>query len=287
MRVFVAGATGYIGSAVARSLKARGHQVIGSARNDAAVEKLKAAGVEPIKADLADAPSFGRAARDADAIIQTASTADMNSPKYEPAAAHAVLEAIAGTNKPFILTSGVWVYGKTGGATEASPLNPFMMVAWRPAIEDAVLKAPKIRGVVVRPGIVYGRGGGIPAMFVGGAKQHKRIAIPGDGTSRWSTVHVDDLGELYALALEKAPPGALYNGTSGEVIRTEEIGRALSKRLGVEFALWPLEEARKTMGPFADALALDQVVTSPNALALGWKPSHPSLADELATGSYG
>ncbi len=287
MRIFVAGATGYIGSSVVRSLKARGHHVVGAARNDAAVEKLKAAGVEPVKADLADAESFARAARDADAIIQTASTSDMNAPKYEPAAARAVLEAIAGTTKPFILTGGVWVYGNTAGATEDSPMKPFMMVAWRPSSEDAVLKAPKIRGVVIRPGVVYGRGGGIPAMLVGGAKQHKRVAIPGDGTSRWAPVHVDDLAELYALALEKAPAGAVYNGTSGEIIRTEEIGRAIARRLGVEFALWPLEEARKAMGPFADALALDQVVTSPRALALGWKPTRPSLADELATGSYG
>jgi nucleoside-diphosphate-sugar epimerase len=289
MRVFVAGATGYIGSAVARSLTKRGHHVIGSARNDAAAEKLKAAGVEPVRADLSDAASFGRAARDAEATIQTASTADANSPAYEPAAAKAILEAIAGTTKTFILTSGVWVYGQTGDepATEDTPTRPIPLVGWRTAVEDTVLKAQGIRGIVIRPGVVYGRGGGIPAMWVGSAKGNKKVSVPGDGKARWSTVDVDDLGELYALALEKAPTGAIYNGTSSEVITTEAIGRAIAGRHGAEFGLWPLEEARKAMGLFADALALDQVVQSPKALALGWKPTHPTFADDLATGSYG
>jgi nucleoside-diphosphate-sugar epimerase len=289
MRVFVAGATGYIGSAVARSLKKRGHHVIGSARNDAAAEKLKAAGVEPVRADLADAASFGRAAENAEATIQTASTADANSPVYEPAAAKAILGAITGTTKTFVVTSGIWVYGQTGDetATEETTPRPIPLVGWRLAVEDSVLEASGIRGIVIRPGIVHGRGAGVPAMWVGSAKGNKKVAVPGDGKTRWSVVHVDDLGDLYALALEKAPTGAIYNGTSGEVITTEAVGRAIAKRHGAEFSLWPLEEARKAMGMFADALALDQIVESPRALALGWKPTGVSFADDLATGSYG
>lgn len=289
MRVFVGGATGYIGSAVARSLKARGHHVLGAARNDAAAEKLKAAGIEPVRADLADAASFGRAARSADGVIQTASTADAHSPDYEPKAAQAILDAIAGTEKPFILTSGIWVYGPTGDtpATEATSLRPLPMVAWRPAVEQAVLRAPRNRGIVIRAGVVHGRGGGIPAMFVGSAKTQRKVVIPGDGKTRWSPVHVDDLGELYAMALEKAPAGGIFNATSGEVISTADVSRTVARRHGAEFSLWPLEEARKAMGPFADALALDQIIQSPRALALGWKPSGPTLAEDLATGSYG
>src|SRR5215470_7374499 len=94
MRVFVGGASGYIGSAVARSLKRRGHHVLGSARSDAAAEKLKTAGVEPVRADLSDAQSYGRAARNADAVIQASSTADAHSPDNEPRAASAILAAI-------------------------------------------------------------------------------------------------------------------------------------------------------------------------------------------------
>jgi nucleoside-diphosphate-sugar epimerase len=289
MRVFVGGASGYIGSAVARSLKRRGHHVLGSARSDAAAEKLKAAGVEPVRADLSDAASFGRAARTADAVIQAASTSDAHSPDYEPRAAAAILEAIAGAEKTFIVTSGVWVYGPTGDtpATEETPPRPFSMVSWRPALEQAVLRAAKVRGIVIRPGWVFGRGGGTPGVWVASARTQRKVAVPGDGKSQWSPVHVDDLGELYALALEKAPAGSIYNGTSGEVITTGDVGRTIARRHGAELSLWPLEDARKALGPYADALALDQVVRSPAALALGWRPGAVTLAEDLATGSYG
>jgi nucleoside-diphosphate-sugar epimerase len=290
MRVFVGGATGYIGSAVARSLRKRGHHVLGSARNEAAAQKLKAAGVEPVQADLSDAASFGRAARSAEAVIQVASTADVHSPDYEPKAARAVLEAIAGTEKTFILTSGIWVYGATGDtpATEQTPLHPIPIVAWRPALEQAVLRAPGNRGIVIRPGVVFGRGGGMPATFVAEGKGKRKVSIPGTGKARWSPVHVDDLGELYALALEKAPPAGLYNGTSGEVITLGDIGRTIARRHGAEYVPWPMEEARKVLGAaYAEAIDLDQVIRSPAALALGWKPTAPTLAADLATGSYG
>jgi nucleoside-diphosphate-sugar epimerase len=289
MRVFVGGATGYIGSAITRSLKRRGHQILGSARSDAAAEKLKAAGVEPVKADLSDAASFGRAARGADATIQVASTADAHSPDYEPKAARAVLEAIAGTDKTFILTSGIWVYGATGDtpATEQTPLRPIPIIAWRPAVEQAVLRAPGNRGIVIRPGLVFGHGGGMPAMWVAAAKSQRKVAVPGDGKTRWSPVQVDDLGELYALVLEKAPAGGLYNGTSGEVITLGDIGRTIARRHGAEYLPWPIEEARKALGPaYADAIDLDQVIQSPAARALGWNPTSPTLAVDLATGSY-
>lgn len=289
MRVFVGGASGYIGSAVARSLKRRGHHVLGSARNDAVAEKLSAAGVEPVRADLSDPESFGRAARGAEAVIQAASTSDAHSPDYEPRVAAAVLAAIAGAEKTFILTSGVWVYGSTGDApaTEQTPPHPFSLVAWRPAQEQTVLRAKKTRGVVIRPGWVYGRGGGTPGVWVASAKAQRKVTVTGDGRSRWSTVHVDDLGELYALALEKASAGAILNGTSGEVITTGDAGRIVARRHGAELTFWPLEDARRAMGPYADALAGDQVVRSPASLALGWKPTAGTLAGDLATGSYG
>ena len=289
MRVFVGGASGYIGSAVARSLKKRGHHVVGSARSKAAAERLTAAGVEPVQADLSDPASFGRAARSSDAIIQAASTSDASSGENEPKAAAAVLEAIAGAGKTFILTSGVWVYGSTGDTpvTEETPLRPIPIVAWRPAHEQAVLRAPRTRGIVIRPAWVFGRGGGTPGVWVASAKDQHRVTILGDGKSRWSTVHVDDLAELYALVLEKAPPGAVYNGASTEVVTTGDIGRAITRRHPAELSFWPIVEARRALGAHADGLAIDQIVRSPASIALGWKPSSITLAEDLATGSYG
>ena len=289
MRIFVGGATGYIGAAVARSLIARGHKVVGSARNEKAAEKLREAGVEPVQADLADPESFAKAADDADGVIQTASTMDASSAENEPKVAHAILAAIAGTDKPFILTSGVWVYGATGDkpATEESPLNPFMMVAWRPAVEQAVLKAEKIKGIVIRPGMVYGHAGGVANVFVGQANSIGRVRVPGDGKNRWAVVHVDDLGELYALALEKSPAGGIFNGTSDESISLSQVGRSIAKTAGVPFGAWPIDEARKELGPFADALALDQQVRSPwSKEILGWAPKQISFAKDLEGGSY-
>ncbi|MGH7281654.1 MAG: NAD-dependent epimerase/dehydratase family protein [Polyangiaceae bacterium] len=290
MRVFVGGASGYIGAAICRSLIVRGHAVLGAARNDATAEKLHLAGVVPVKADLSDAPSFARAAKDADAAIQAASTHDAQSSEYESKAAQAILEGLGGGDKPFVLTSGVWVYGNTGDTpvTEDSPLHPFMLVTWRPAVEQTVLSADKIRGIVIRPAMVYGNAGGMAAMFVGQAKSDaKTVRIPGDGKNRWSLVHVDDLGELYAIALESAPRGGIYNGATDESVTLGDVGAAIAKRHGAEFMTTPIEDARKAMGPFADALALDQVVRSPKSLELGWKPKAISFEADLVTGSYG
>src|SRR5262249_60168723 len=129
-------------------LKRRGHYILGSAGSDAAAEKLKAAGVEPVRADLSDAPSYGRAARNADAVIQASSTSDAHSPDYEPRAASAILAAIAGTGQAFIFTTGLWVYGPTGDtpATEETPLRPPSIVAWRPARAAPRPTAPRAPG---------------------------------------------------------------------------------------------------------------------------------------------
>ena len=289
MRIFVAGASGFIGAAVSRSLIARGHQVVGSSRNDATAEKLRAAGIEPVQADLSDADSFGRASKGADAVIQTASTNGPDSPEVEPKAVQAILAALAGSDKPFILTSGVWVYGPAGDkpSTEESPLNPPPLVAWRPAVEQTVLKAEKIKGIVIRPGVVYGHGGGIPNVFVGQTNSIGRVRVPGDGRNRWSVVHVDDLGELYALALEKSAAGGVYNGSTDESISLGQVGRAIAKTAGVPFGAWPLEEARKELGIFADTLAMDQQVRSPwSKEILGWAPKQISFAKDLEGGSY-
>ncbi|MEO8875625.1 MAG: NAD-dependent epimerase/dehydratase family protein [Polyangiaceae bacterium] len=289
MRIFVAGASGYIGAAVSRSLIARGHQVVGSARNDATAEKLKAVGIEPVQADLSDADSFGRAAKGVDAVVQAASPNDATSAAVESKAVQAILTALAGSDKPFVLTSGVWVYGPAGDkpSTEESPLNPFAMVAWRPAVEQSVLKAEKIKGIVIRPGMVYGHAGGLTNVFVGQSNSIGRVRVPGDGRNRWSVVHVDDLGELYALALEKSAAGGIYNGSTDESISLSQIGRAIAKTAGVPFGAWPLEEARKELGPLADALAMDQQVRSPwSREILGWAPKQITFAKDLEGGSY-
>jgi nucleoside-diphosphate-sugar epimerase len=288
MDVFLTGATGYIGSAVADALQVAGHNVIGLARSVEAANRLEVLGVCAYRGDLAHPESIARAAREAGGVIHAASTGQADAPETDRRTVEAILTALAGTGKPFVHTSGVWVLGNTGEqvADEESPLDPTPLVAWRPAVEQQVLTAARqgVRSVVIRPAIVYGRGGGLVRMLVQSARERGAARYPGTGENRWPLVHVDDLANLYRLALERAPAGSLFIAASGPAIRLREIAEAASRAAGAggRTEAWPLEEARREMGPLADALALDQQVTGAKAArVLGWTPRAPSLQEEL------
>lgn len=293
MRVFLTGATGYIGGAVADALRAAVHEVVGLARSDDAVRRLEARGITAHRGDLREPQSITQAAREADAVIHAASTNDAGAPEADRAAVEAITQALEGTNKPFIYTSGIWVYGDTGAsvADEQSPLNPTPLVAWRPANEQRVLESSErgVRAVVIRPAIVYGRGVGIPAELVQSAREKGTARFVGTGENRWPQVHADDLADLYVRALERAPAGTVLNATSGPSVRVSEVAEAASRAGGAEGRTesWPIEEARKVLGPYADALALDQQVSGEKAVELlGWKPQFTSMLEDLERGSY-
>lgn len=288
MRVLVTGATGLIGSAVARRLKARGHEVTGLARSKETEDKLAADGFAAARGDLAEPQSVAEAARDADAIVHAASPNDQNTAAHDEASTRAILAAIAGTGKRFAYTSGCLLYGSTGNtpATEESRLDPADLVRWRAGLEQEVLAAARdgAHPIVVRPGWVYGNWGGAAMMMYGSAKEHGAAQYIGDGQNRWSTVHADDLADLYTLAIERAKPGVIYNGVQGAPTRLIEIARAASEAAGAAGRVvpWPIEEARQALWAFADAIACDQVVSGDKAKAeLGWHPQRPSIIDEL------
>jgi nucleoside-diphosphate-sugar epimerase len=290
MHVFLAGATGYIGTAVAERLRAAGHTITGLARSDAAAARLTAAGITPVRGDFSDPGSLGSAARASDGVISLATTYDA---AIDGAAVDAILDALAGSDKPFVYTSGVWVYGNTGGRVvdETSPQNPVGLVQWRQGIEDRVRKAAprRIRTVVISPAIVYGRGGGIPAGFVQSARDEGSARYVGTGENRWPFVHIDDLADLYLLALERAPAGSLLLGAAGQSHTVREVATAASRGAGAEgrTVSWPLEEARQTLGAYADALALDQQVSGRYAQELlGWRPHRPDVLEDIEHGSY-
>src|SRR5215217_6509924 len=257
MKVFLTGATGYIGSAVAERLRAAGHEVSALARSDAAAAKLAATGIRGVPGDFSDPRSITGAAREADGVISLATTYD---PAIDGPAIDAILEALSGSNKPFIYTSGIWSHGDTGGKVvdETSPPRPAPLVSWRQAVEDRVLQAASrgIRSSVIRPAVVYGRGGGIPAGFAESAQKDGAARYVGTGDNRWPFVQVDDLADLYALALEKAPPGTLLLGVSGPSYRVRDVAAAASRGAGAggKTVGWPLEEARAKIGAYADAL---------------------------------
>jgi nucleoside-diphosphate-sugar epimerase len=290
MQVFLTGATGYIGTAVADRLRAAGHKLSALARSDTASDRLTAAGIRPVRGDFADPKSVGSAARSADGVISLATTYN---PAVDGPAIDAILEALAGSDKPFIYTSGIWSHGDTGGAVvdETTPPKPAALVQWRQAVEDRVLEGAKrgIRTVVIRPAIVYGRAGGIPAGFVDSARKEGAARFVGTGENRWPFVHVDDLADLYLLALERAPAGSLLLGVSGPSHPVRDVAAAASRGAGAggRTTAWPLEEARKTLGAYADALVLDQQASGRRAKeTLGWQPRRPDVLEDVERGSY-
>lgn len=289
MTVFVTGGTGYIGTAVVQALRAAGHEVHGLARSPGAAEKLRKAGVEVVHGALTDPVVLARAARAADAVIHLGATGDADQAEVDTAAVGAMLNAVEGSGKRFVYTSGIWVLGNTGEcvADEDAPLDPTPIVAWRAEVEGTVREAAAwgIRPVAVRPAVVYGRGGGTPGTFVAAARKKGVVRYVGDGTQRWPFVHVDDLANLYVLALD-APAGTVLNAAAGPSLPVRDVAEAAAQAHGATVEPWPLEEARERLGAYADALALDQQVSAGRALALGWKPSRLSVLDDLRSGSY-
>jgi len=290
MQVFLTGATGYIGSAVADRLRAAGHRLTGLARSDAATARLESAGISPVRGDFSDPGSVGSAARSADGVISMATTYD---PSVDGPAIDAILEALVGSNKPFVYTSGIWSHGDTGGAVvdETSPPRPAALVAWRQGVEDRVREGARrgVRTVVIRPAIVYGRGGGIPAGFVKSAREEGAARYVGSGENRWPSVHVDDLADLYLLALEHAPAGSVLLGVNGPSRPVRDIAAAASRAAGAggRTMAWPLEQAREKLGAYADALVLDQQASGRRAKELlGWKPHRPDVLEDIERGSY-
>ena len=293
MKVLVTGATGYIGSAVAEALQSSGHHVVGLARSDSAVSQLESHHIQAFRGDLRNSSSIANATQQVDAVIHAASTNDAEMPRAERMAVEAILDALSGTGKSFIYTTGIWLLGNTGNqmATEGSPLDPTPLIAWRSELEPLVLNAcsHNIRTIVMRPALVYGRGGGIVAMMVQAGRQYGVVQYVGMGENRWTLIHVDDLARCYVAALERAESGSLFIAADNQVMPLREIAQFVSQAAGIPGRVqsWPLDEARAAMGAFADALALDQQASGAKAQqVLNWQPQSPSLIDELTGGSY-
>ncbi|MEL3951509.1 MULTISPECIES: NAD-dependent epimerase/dehydratase family protein [Streptomyces] len=284
MKVLVLGATGYIGSAVVARLTREGHDVVPLVKN--------AAGLHPDTpvrvGDLAD-PSSLRAAvtDDVDAVVNLATPTGDEA--VDTAALEALVAPLRGTGRAYVYTSGVWVLGATGDTplAEDAATDPIAIVGYRPRIEQRVLATAgdDVRAVVIRPGIAYGRGGGIPALMTGWAREHGAGRYVGPVTTRWPMVHVDDLAELYALALTKAHAGHLLHGVAWESVPAVALAAAADIAAGGTGRAepWPIAEAAEVLGePFAEALALDQVVSGRRAVEeLGWRPSRPYVLTEL------
>jgi|HubBroStandDraft_4_1064222.scaffolds.fasta_scaffold00145_3 nucleoside-diphosphate-sugar epimerase len=293
MRIFVVGATGYIGSAIARALIERGHTVTGSARSESSAEKLRLAGVEPLTADVSEASTLETPARSSEGAVYAVQYNGANVAQLESAALNAIADALAGSGKPLLYTSGIWIYGNTWPrvADENFPLNPTPLAAHRPHLERIVLDSAgrNVRAIVIRPGVVFGSGGGLPAMWVQSAKENSAARFVGDGANHWPVVHHDDLAELYVLAVEKAAAAGVYNAGDDTSFTVYQMAEAASTGAGRNGATvsWPLEDARRELGAFADALALDSQISSQRARdGLRWRTRETTIVQDLRQGSY-
>jgi len=263
VKVFVSGATGYIGTALVRALLAAGHEVVGLVRG-------KETPARPVIGDLKDPKTYEKAAGECDAIVHTGFEMGPDAVKTDRTAIDTFLRVARG---PFVYTSGIWVLGATQGADEMTPVNPAPLVAWRPAHERLVLDAfsAKAPTIVVRPGLVMGGRGGLADGFFEGN------SFVGTGENHWNPVHRDDLADLYLRAIETPltlHDHRIFHATDGTREKTVDVARALARAAGKSAPQsWPLDEARKKLGAFADALAMDQVISSTHSeRRLGWRP---------------
>jgi len=292
MRTFLTGATGYIGSAVLDTLLRNRHEVTALVRDPEKAERLRLRGVHAVVGELSAPKSYAQAAEASDAIIHTALDRSKLAAKVDRQAIDTLLGAAIrhsakGQPVTVVYTSGVWVLGNTvGQATEDAPVRPTEHAAWRPDHEKLVLDAGKgrtLRTAVIRPGIVYGGGRGIIADLLKDAA-NGLVRVIGDGRNHWACVYDRDLADLYVRAATDPEASGIFHATDEADERVADIVEAVARHptLQPDVRNVPIEEARAKLGAYADALALNQIVRSARAKALGWTPTLHSVSGNVA-----
>jgi nucleoside-diphosphate-sugar epimerase len=298
MRIFCTGASGYIGGSIAVALASEGHKISGLVRSERSADQVQALGITPVHGTLDDVDVLRDAASHADAVLNAANS------DHEPSA-RAMLQALEGTGKTYIHTSGSSIVGTQSAGErvdaifdEDTPLTPSSGRAARVALNEYILsfKAKGVRSVIICPSLIYGIGHGpakhsiqVPWLIAlakkGGVARHY-----GPGENIWSNVHIDDLVDLYILALASAPAGAFYYAENGEN-SMKQVCEAINRKLGVNADTVPmsLDEASREWGEGAarNTMGSNSRVRALRARAeLGWRPSRPSLIDEIENGCY-
>jgi nucleoside-diphosphate-sugar epimerase len=291
MKVALTGATGFIGSHVLTDLYKHGHDVTALVRNDDQADIVAARGATPLVVDLYDRPAVGGVFGDADGTIHTASPGDATSADLDSAVVDAAIDAYAGTGKPYIEISGMWVYGANTSITEESPFQAPALVAWKEPIERRVLGVKDMRGVVVVSGVAYGDGGGgIPGLLLGSPRDAQgNLIMLGTGQQHWPTVHAADLAAFFRRVVEHDAARGYYVIGDGLNSTVAELTEAAAVAAGAPGAVsGSEEEARARLGDyFAEVLLLDQGTIAAKARTeLDWSPSQPGLVEEFRHGSY-
>jgi nucleoside-diphosphate-sugar epimerase len=291
MKIALTGATGFVGSHILTELQSRDHEVTALVRNDSEAASVAANGAIPAVVDLYDVAAVVKVFSNADGAAHTASPGDETSANLDSAVIDAAIEAFGTNGKPYAHISGLWVFGSNTSINEESPYNAPALVAWKQAIDQRILDASGMRGILIVSGTAYGDGGGgVPGVLLGSPRDAEGNLITlGNGEQHWATVHVADLAAVFRTVLESDTARGKYVIGNGLAPTVAELTEAAAVAVGAPGAVpGSEEEARTRLGDFfAEVLLLDQATTAAKARAeLGWKPTRPGLTDELGTGSY-
>ncbi len=299
MRVFVTGASGWIGSAVTAELITAGHQVVGLARSDASAQAVREAGAAPLRGDIQDLDVVRAGARDSDAVIHMAFRHDVafRDGDFEAAVAsnqaaiEAIGEELAGSDRPFSIASGV--AGLTPGtlATEQERPEPFPGPGGRIQNERTALELSDrgVRSMSVRfSPTVHGDGdGGFIKMITEADRSHGLAAYVDDGAARWPAVHISDAARLVRLGIEQAPAGSVLHAVAEEGVAMREIADAIGQGLSIPSGSISADDAPAHFGFLAGFVAMDMPVSSAiTRELLDWTPSGPGLVEDIAAGHY-
>jgi nucleoside-diphosphate-sugar epimerase len=295
MRVFITGASGWIGSASVDELLAAGHEVVGLARSEGSAAALAGKGVEVRRGDLDDLAAIRAGAEDAEAVVHLANKHDFEHPevsnKAERDAVQTIGAALEGSDRPFVLASGVAGFADGRPATEAD-LSPFHgPESPRGGSENLALEFVDrgVRTVSARfAPTVHGAGDhGFVAVLVGIARERGVSGYVGDGSNRWPAVHRSDAARLVRLGLEQAPAGSLLHAVAEEGVPTRDIAEAIGRGLGLPTEPVAPEDALTHFGWLGRFFALDMTASSDRTRQqLGWTPTGPTLLEDLDAGSY-
>ncbi|TQS25410.1 SDR family oxidoreductase [Microbispora sp. KK1-11] len=288
MHVFVTGGTGTIGSAVVAELLANGHTVLALARSDKSAQALTDAGAQVLRGQLADLDALRAGAAQSDGVISLAFGTDYSTDEAlarsiaEESAALATLgEELLGSDRPIVAVSGTpWVPGRLATETDPAPTEGPVGGRGRSVNALLALASRGVRSVAVRmPRTVHNEGeGGFAGLLTDQARRTGVSGYPGDGTQRWPAVHALDAAVLFRLALESAPAGTVWHAVADEGDAVRDIAAVIGRRLGLPVEAVPQEN----FGPFGPIFAMDQPASSAHTReVLGWRPTHPSLLEDL------